>query len=184
MEKVWAIQSTLAHGKRQGKCTNIYEVADAIFAQSQRYGGFHSIITHSFGGMCAAYSIAQGLEINNMVSLCPPQTAERLVDKFCTTLHIPAKANRIVKQLMEARFGENVWSEISMENNVRHLKIPGLIVHDEHDIDVPWQEGQAVAQAWPQAQFIKTVELGHRRILRDEATIKNVTDFISTDNTS
>ena len=68
-----------------------------------------------------------------------------------------------------------------MENNVRELNIPALVIHDEHDTDVPWHEGQSIAQAWNNARFIKTSQLGHRRILRDSSTIETAVDFIKSD---
>ena len=80
---------------------------------------------------------------------------------------------------MEQRFGKTVWSELSMERNVNDLDIPGLIIHDEHDEDIPWREGKAVSDIWKNARFIKTSKLGHRRILRDAASIDAIVSFIA-----
>jgi hypothetical protein len=44
---------------------------------------------------------------------------------------------------------------------------------------MPWQEGEAVARAWPGAQFVRTTGLGHRRILRDPEVMARVTAFIA-----
>ena len=55
-----------------------------------------------------------------------------------------------------------------------------MVIHDENDRDVPWQEGAALANAWPGAQFVRTSGLGHRRILRDPDVIARVTAFITT----
>ena len=54
------------------------------------------------------------------------------------------------------------------------------MIHDAHDVDIPWQEGELVARAWNNAHFIKTSKLGHRRILRDPATITTAVNFIKT----
>ena len=56
--------------------------------------------------------------------------------------------------------------------------MPALVIHDEDDADIPWRDGQAVAQAWKNAIFIKTSTLGHRRILRDALIIEMAVDFI------
>ncbi len=65
-----------------------------------------------------------------------------------------------------------------MENNIRDLDVLAMVIHDVDDVDVPWHEGQTIAKAWNRVRFIKTNNLGHRRILRDPTTIKTAVDFI------
>ena len=168
-----------AHGQSPGGRTSIYEIADVIVELNRRYGPFPAIITHSFGGPAVALAMQQDLSTERIVCLCPPANADGLVDKFARTLQISDNSIRVMKRLIEKRFGETVWSEVSMQNNVKHLKVPAMIIHDEDDSDVPWQEGYAVSRAWPDCQFIKTSGLGHHRILRDKSTIKTVIDFIA-----
>jgi pimeloyl-ACP methyl ester carboxylesterase len=78
----------------------------------------------------------------------------------------------------EDSFGKNIFEQASMVNNVRDLDMPALVIHDEDDADIPWRDGEAVAQAWKNAIFIKTSTLGHRRILRDALMIETAVDFI------
>lgn len=61
----------------------------------------------------------------------------------------------------------------------RQLDVPGLVIHDQDDRDVPIEEGAAVARAWPGAQFVRTTGLGHRRILRDPEVIARAAAFIA-----
>lgn len=168
-----------AHGKSSGKQTNLYEVADTLLALQQHYGLFDAVVTHSFGGPCIALAIQGGFETKRLVSISPPANTLGLVEKFASTLRIPAKAASNLTQRIETTFGETIWEDISMVNTVKELKIPGLLIHDSDDGDIPWQEGHAVAQAWDKARFIKTSGLGHRRILRDATVIKSSVRFIS-----
>ena len=168
-----------AHGQSPGGHTNIYEIASVVVELNRRYGPFHAIITHSFGGPAIALAMKQGLSAERIVCLCPPASTEGLVGKFARTLQISDNSIRVMKRLIENRFGESVWSDVSMLNNVRHLNVPGVIIHDEDDSDVPWQEGYAVSRAWPGCRFVKTSGLGHHRILRDGTTIKTVANFIA-----
>ena len=39
--------------------------------------------------------------------------------------------------------------------------------------------GRAIAEAWPGARLHTTTGLGHRRILRDAATVAMVSDFLT-----
>jgi len=52
-------------------------------------------------------------------------------------------------------------------------------VHDQQDHDVPWQEGETLAHAWPNAISIQTQGLGHRRILRDPAVVARSVAFMA-----
>ena len=167
-----------AHGNSSGKQTTLYEIADVIVALNDVYGPFESVITHSFGGPCLVVAIQRGLNTSSVVSLSPPARVTGLIRTFADTLAIPEKAEKDFIRRFEETFGNNVLQQASMENNVRDLNIPALVIHDEDDADVPWHEGQAVAQAWKNASFIKTSNLGHRRILRDASTIETAVDFI------
>ena len=44
---------------------------------------------------------------------------------------------------------------------------------------MPFTHGAAVAAAWPGARLIETSGLGHRRLLRDEAVVAQVSSFIA-----
>ncbi|HQW67941.1 MAG TPA: alpha/beta hydrolase, partial [Gemmatimonadales bacterium] len=60
----------------------------------------------------------------------------------------------------------------------RQLRLPALVVHDVHDPDVPWTEGQQLAAAWHGAVLHTTERLGHRAILRDAGVIAKVIEFL------
>ena len=171
-----------AHGKSSGKQTTLYEIADVILTLNDNYGPFDSVITHSFGGPCLAVAMQQGVNTSSVVSISPPARVTALVEKFAETLCIPEKAEKNFVRRFEHAFGKNILQQASMQNNVRALDMPALVIHDEDDADIPWQEGQAVAQAWKNASFIKTSTLGHRRILRYASTIEMAVDFIKSNN--
>jgi hypothetical protein len=46
-----------------------------------------------------------------------------------------------------------------------------LVIHDRADREVGFHHGERLASLWPNARLLGTDGLGHRRILRDEATI-------------
>ncbi|VAW51097.1 Putative hydrolase [hydrothermal vent metagenome] len=167
-----------AHGKSSGKQTNIYEIAETISTLENLYGPFKSVITHSFGGPCLAIAMKQGLKTTCVVNISPPSKTLGLVKKFTDALTLPKNVENELMRCIEKNFGENVWHDSSMENNIQNLDVPALVIHDADDVDIPWHEGQSIAKAWNEVRFIKTKNLGHRRILRDPATIKTTVDFI------
>jgi len=170
---------TPAHGRSPGRATNLPEISEAIQSVASRCGPVHAIVGHSFGVACAVFAMQQGLQANCFVALSPPDSVRSLTRKFFVALDIRPAVQAEFNRLFEADFGADLWQRFSPEVLVRHLHVPGLVIHDQDDRDVPWQEGAAVAQAWPGAEFIRTAGLGHRRILRDPAVIERVTAFIA-----
>ncbi|MCK4834011.1 MAG: alpha/beta hydrolase [Gammaproteobacteria bacterium] len=168
-----------AHGKSSGKQTNLYEISDTILALQEIYGPFESVITHSFGGPCTALAITHGLKTNRVVTISPPATTLGLVHKFSDALQLNRRTRKNLVDSIANTFGSHIWEELSMMNLIKKIDMPRLIIHDTHDIDVPWEEGQAVAKAWNDAPFISTTGLGHRRILRDDAVIESALAFLN-----
>jgi len=168
-----------AHGKSSGKQTTLYEISETIEALQAKHGAFHSAITHSFGGPCLAVAMKHGVSAGRVVNICPPAHTRDMIDKFADMLSINEKTRQILIEHMEENFGEDVWQDTSMPLNIRKLDIPALVIHDADDLDVPWQEGQLIADAWKDAEFISTSGLGHRRILRDPEVIQKTVEFIT-----
>jgi pimeloyl-ACP methyl ester carboxylesterase len=167
-----------AHGKTPGRRTNILEFAAALQATAAAYGPLHGVITHSFGGMVLAYALQAGLVVGRVVCIGTPARLEFLVERFGRMLTLPDPVLADLRRRLERRFAANVWELMSTDSNARALTVPALIVHDRDDREVPWQQGERIAAAWPGAQWLATRGLGHRRILQDAATVRAVTDFL------
>jgi len=168
------------HGTSTGNGTSALEIIEAMTLLEDQYGPFHAIITHSFGGLCVASALNTTLNSQSAVFISPPASLLDLLEMFSEFLQLSENARTKMQRLAERQFGQDLWQRMDTRENVRTLSIPGLIIHDEDDHDVPWQKGKEIAQAWPEARFIKTKRLGHRRILRDTSIIKATIDFIST----
>ncbi len=170
---------TPAHGRSPGRATNLPEISEAIHAVARACGPVHAVIGHSFGVACAIYAVQHGLKVNRIVAISPPDNVRSLTQKFFTALNVAPRVQEIFNRKFEAQFGADLWQRFSPEVLARQLDVPGLVIHDQDDRDVPIEEGIAVAQAWPGAQFVRTTGLGHRRILRDPDVIARVAAFIA-----
>ncbi|MHB8535757.1 MAG: alpha/beta fold hydrolase [Sulfuricaulis sp.] len=169
---------TPAHGRSPGRATNLPEISEAIQAVVRVCGPVHAIVGHSFGVACAIYAVQQGLKVNRIVAISPPDNVRHLTQKFFSALNIAPRAQEIFNRTFETHFGADLWQRFSTEVMARQLDVPCLVIHDQDDNDVPVEEGAAVAQAWPGAQFVRTTGLGHRRILRDPDVIARAVAFI------
>jgi pimeloyl-ACP methyl ester carboxylesterase len=167
-----------AHGKTPGGRTNILEFTAALKAIAATYGPLHGAIAHSFGGMVLAYAMHHGVVAARVVCIGAPARLEFLVERFGRMLALPEPVLTDLRRRLEKRFDANVWELMSTDSNARTLTAPALIIHDRDDREVPWRQGKMIAGAWPGAQWLQTRGLGHRRILRDAATVKAVADFL------
>lgn len=168
-----------AHGRTPGRRTNIFRIIDAVNTIEEHVGPLKGIVAHSFGAMVAARALRSGICAERVVVLCPAAQLRFLVDSFCDALQLPEATRKVFIRLFEKNFGKDIWEQISADSNARSLSVPALIIHDENDTEVPWQQGERLAQAWPGARFMLTRKLGHRRILRDRHCIEATVDFIA-----
>ena len=72
------------------------------------------------------------------------------------------------------------WERVDLKTLAARMRVPMLLIHDRDDRETPYEEGAAVARAWPGAELVSTEGLGHRRILKDEAVVTKAADFLRT----
>ncbi len=168
-----------AHGRTSGNSTNMPAISRVIQEIDQRYGSFHAAITHSFGGMCLLHSVDEGMLLNSIICIAPPPPdIGSIVKLFSVMLKVKPEVVEIQKKMLEQKFGEDVWEKFSILEIVKTISTPGLLIHDQHDEDVPVVSTKLIARAWKNSEFVITQKLGHRRILRDKTVIEKVTSYI------
>jgi pimeloyl-ACP methyl ester carboxylesterase len=168
-----------AHGRSSGHDTHIKEVAEVILKLAADVGPVHGVVAHSFGLPCVLYALQQRAFVQRVVGIGAPATLDGLMEKFARQLALSARTVAILRGILERRFGADVWERFSAQAMAASVDVPALIVHDHDDRDVSWHEGEAVANAWPHARFLRTEGLGHRRILRDADVIARSVEFLA-----
>jgi hypothetical protein len=119
----------------------------------------------------------EGLPVGRAVFVGPPAEPMRYLRRFLAALGAPAA----LTPLVEARLTERVHltaEEVHVPTAARRMATPLLVVHDRGDREVPWEEGLAIAAAWPGAQLWTTEGLGHRRLLRDPEVVARAVAFV------
>ncbi len=166
------------HGASPGNESNLLRIADVVHSIANAIGPIHSIIAHSFGAMVMAHSVQNGLKIQNAAVISAPKDAEFLIHLFCEMFNIKTNSKNNLLQRIKQRFGTTIFDEISTLNNLKQINIPGLIVHDNHDPDIPVEHAQELNRAWLGSELLITENLGHLRILRNKNVIKRIIAFI------
>ncbi|HEU4645323.1 MAG TPA: alpha/beta fold hydrolase [Burkholderiales bacterium] len=167
-----------AHGLSDGKLTGLPDFADVLAAVARQHGNVRALITHSLGGPAAAIALARGLPAERAVLISPPSDLVDFSRRFARWLALPERVRRSMQAAIEERFGER-WSDLEVARIAPRLRAEALVIHDRRDLQVPWQQGAALARHWPGARLMSTRGLGHGRILENDAVARAAVDFIA-----
>lgn len=170
------------HGRSPGNSSTIFRIVDAVEVITNEVGPLKGIVTHSFGAMVIALALREQLATDKVVCINPATQFSLLKETFYRMLRIAPGTQRVFEQLLEKNYGADIDNTISANVNAAELSIPALIIHDKDDSEVPWQQGELLANAWPGARFMLTQGLGHTRSLRDSEVIKKAVNFIADTN--
>ena len=167
------------HGRSSGNSATFFEIEEALQEVCQHIDHVAGVIAHSCGVLVATYALRHWLVADRVILISSPTDMMYLVNRFCNSIYLNAKACRYFQEKLEQRFDTSIWSMLSADENARELATPALIIHDRQDRDVPVQLGQRLADAWPGSEIFFTRGLGHTRILRDPQVIQRTVAFLS-----
>lgn len=169
------------HGQSTGWRATMPEFAATLRAVADHQGPLHAVVGHSLGGAASVFALARGLPASRAVIIAAPADITSWVTRFRDTFGIQAGVYARMQHNMERRL-QVTWHDLDVLAHARRLDLPALIIHDVHDPDVPWTEGQLLADAWRGSTLHTTRRLGHRAILRDADVIRRVVEFLRTAN--
>lgn len=168
-----------AHGKSDGKSTNLNEFLSVIKTLESRYKNITGIIAHSFGGVASLYAIAERLPVKTLINIASPTIADEIINTYLKALGGSTKTGEAFKKFVIQKYGKPFEEYASLAFIKR---VPSnfnlLLVHDENDREVSMEHPEELMKIFPQAKLLRTVGLGHTRILRDDTVIREVVTFI------
>ncbi|MEP6591308.1 MAG: alpha/beta hydrolase [Gemmatimonadota bacterium] len=166
-----------AHGRSTGWRSSMPEFALSIRAVADQVGALHAVVGHSLGGSAALFAISRGLQTTRAVTIASPADLARWAEEFRVLMSLSDAVYARMVRNMEQRLGL-VWADLDVTSAAGRLDIPGLVIQDRHDPDVPAAEGVALAAAWPRAELLLTENLGHRAIVRDPEVMARIVEFM------
>jgi predicted alpha/beta hydrolase family esterase len=169
-----------AHGASAGRRATLLDFRDAVRAVAERLGRPHAILAHSLGAAATVLAWRDGLEVARAALLAPPADPRAYLRRFVAGLGLPGTVAAAAEARLQARTGVR-WQDLVVPAAARSLAGSLLVVHDRLDREVPWEDGAAIAAAWPGARLLTTAGLGHRRLLRDPAVVARVVAFLTAD---
>ena len=138
---------------------------------------------HSFGGMVTAYAITGQNNAPNLQSaqkivlISTPNQLTDILARFGEFLHITPKTLRNLTTRIESAAGQSV-DAFSTVNLLETTDVPVLVIHNNPDREVPYEDGQAIAAGIPNAQLLTTDGLGHHRIIRSPEVVDEIVGFL------
>lgn len=167
-----------AHSRSTGSSTTLVHLSSVIAELGRKFRPLHGIIAHSFGAAATGLAVPKGLEVKRVVLLGAPRQPQQFVQTFADTVGLPPSQLDAFSAAVERRVGVP-FSAVDVVPAVRNARAEALVIHDLDDDDVPFIDGQAIAEAWPEAKFVRTQGLGHRKLLRDAKVIQQAVRFVS-----
>jgi pimeloyl-ACP methyl ester carboxylesterase len=165
------------HGRSPGSRSSLVEFIRAIHAVEGAVGPLQGVIAHSIGAAATACALRDGLDADSAVFVAPPTDLALYATLALDTLGFGRRARDLMRERVETRLGVP-WSMLDVPGFAPLMRTPLLVIHDLDDIEVPWQDGAVIAQAWPGARLSVTSGLGHRRVLRDAAVVGEAVGFL------
>ena len=167
-----------AHGRSSGRTVDVLRMAGALKRVARAVAPVHGVIGHSMGGTATAIAMFDGLKAERIVLIAPGAEPWTFARRAAAELGLSAvQAEGMIRRILERLGGS--WVEMYVPNLVRGLSRPMILMHDPADLDVPWEHGEAIARSWPGARMIQLQGLGHRRMLRDPASIDTAVRFVA-----
>jgi pimeloyl-ACP methyl ester carboxylesterase len=167
-----------AHGGSSGVFASGPAFARAARMVEELHGAFYGVVAHSLGAAGTVIALAQGLKVQRAVLLAPVAFVEPLLEMFIKVRELP---DPLVVKLREGFAERYSGGIVSLPLLAKAFQIPALIFHDPGDSDLPFWHGEAIAQAWPEAELVPATGAGHWRILRDQAVIDRTSGFFTGD---
>ena len=172
-----------AHGRSEGKYTNLAACARAAWRVAEHTASFHGVVGHSLGGLIALW-IAEGgpplpskITIGKIALLACPNRFVDVARNFGAGLHLCDASQRGFERRL-SRLGRRAVESFSAEKLLGTVESSVLVVHSTDDDEVPYCDAQAIAAACSESRLLTCEHLGHAGLLCDPNVIRNVRTFL------
>jgi pimeloyl-ACP methyl ester carboxylesterase len=167
------------HGKSSGDNIDMTDFIGSILLMQEKFGNFYGIIAHSFGGLATLTTLlSKKMSIEKMVLISSPASVDTVMSSFQGILRLKDEI------LDNIRIDANNRTGLSMTNyptieSLKTIDKPTLLIHDTHDMIIPFKDANKLNSFLPNAKLLKTENLGHQKILGDSLVISTVVDFLN-----
>ncbi len=160
-----------------GKSTMI-EIAETFEAVVAEHGTAYGVVAHSGGAVATALALRGGVKAERLVFVAAATDFTETLDQFESLLGFGPR----IRAGFLARFQRDYGpiGDFAMQQVIAGLDLPPLLlIHDRDDPETSYQGSVALLSQWPGARLETSEGLGHRRVLRDAALVKQAVVFLA-----
>lgn len=169
-----------AHGRSSGKTINAVVYKEFIQFIWNSYGPIDSFLTHSFGGLalCLALEEIPHPASTKIILVAPAAETKTAVDHFFKLLKLDAAVRKEFESIITKTGGKPPeWYSVSRVAPTLQGQV--LFLQDKDDYMTPLSDVKPIMDKnYPNFHFVISEGLGHRRIYRDEQSIKKIVEFL------
>jgi pimeloyl-ACP methyl ester carboxylesterase len=166
------------HGESSGRVSSLIHFAAALSRAGALFGPAAGLVAHSFGAAASTYALSRGLPVGRAVFFAPPASFHSFWARFQAGVGVPDEVMRRMLRASE-RWLNIRFEGLAVTDLALGMDVPLLIFHDPEDREVPFAEGAEVARVWPGAELRSPQGLGHLRILKNEACVREAVEFLA-----
>ncbi|MDO4727530.1 MAG: alpha/beta hydrolase [Bacteroidota bacterium] len=165
-----------AHGKSQGKESNMTEFMDCIFELQKKHGTFDVVIGHSLGGIALLNALPRGLNTQRAITIGAADIIMDIFEGFIESMKLPLQIAVQMKNIFEEKYNKKI-SDFDVSTVVKNTNIPTLIIHDIDDTNVPVHCAENIHKNHKNSTLYLTKGFGHRKILGEESVRNQILKF-------
>lgn len=166
------------HGASGRGMSSMPEFARALAAVVASQGPAHAIIGHSMGASATALAASWGVTAGRFAFVAPAANPPGFAVAFGRALGARPDVMRRTRERSERRI-RFPWSGLDVTRMAERMTSPLLVVHDQGDRVVSFEDGRRIAAAWPGSRLVATDGLGHRGVTRDPRVVAEVVEFVT-----
>lgn len=160
------------HGssKGKGRFSNLWVTGMALieFLKIENHK-YDLVFSHSGGSIALLFALEKHLKADYFMLMSSYADLQQVMQlQMSEKMKFPEKLIQEIYRICETRFGSDAWEKCNVANYFTKHNLKGMLIHDEGDKEVPYSEAKRMREVWPDATFLKTNGLGHRRILKNE----------------
>lgn len=165
-----------AHGLSSGNQFNVPLYTEFMEVAVKRFCPTITI-GHSIGGATCIFHQHKypNLKLKKMVLLGAPSDLKIILNNYVDLLSLNSKNHDLLEDYFKNKF-KITMNDFSGAKFAAKMTIKSFIAHDKNDKIVLFTEGQKLANAFPNADFVDTETLGHS--LHDDELYRKLSLFI------
>ena len=166
------------HGHSSGETSDPYIFSQTVKLAQQELGHLHAIIGHSMGAGAAAIAVGKGVKTDKLVLISGPSSIVNVLRRFSDFVGLNRNASHKFTEFIGQYVGVPAI-EMDVTKLLQTSDTPTLLIHDEHDVEVPVSESTRLAPVLNQSELFVTRGLGHRNILKSDEVFAKISSFVN-----